>query len=57
MYCYTVSILGREEGHTVKYTPPPEGVPEGKARKTSEGGGVYLTVYPKLSPNSDIISF
>ena len=23
--------LTREEGYTVKYTPPPEGVPEGKA--------------------------
>ena len=22
----TVSVLGREEGYTVKYTPPPEGV-------------------------------
>ena len=29
--CYTVSVLGREEGYTVKYTPLPEGVPEGKA--------------------------
>ena len=49
----TESVLGREEGYTVKYTPPPEGVPEG----TPEGGGVYLTVYPELSPNTDIISF
>ena len=31
----TVSVLGREEGYTVKYTPPPEGVPEGKARGNS----------------------
>ena len=23
---YTVSVLGQEEGYTVKYTPPPEGV-------------------------------
>ena len=50
---YTVSVLGWEEGYTVKYTPPSEGVPKG----TPEGGGVYLTVYPKLSPNTDIISF
>ena len=28
----TVSVLGREEGYTVKYSPPPEEVPEGKAR-------------------------
>ena len=40
---YTVSVLGQEEGYTVKYTPPPEGVPEG--------------VYPESSPNTDIISF
>ena len=35
LYCpvlkCTVSVLGREEGYTVKYTPPPEGVPEGEA--------------------------
>ena len=29
---YIVSVLGREEGYTVKYTPLPEGVPEGEAR-------------------------
>ena len=28
---YTVSVLGRDEGYTVKYNPLPEGVPEGKA--------------------------
>ena len=27
----TVSVLGREEGYTVKYSPSPEGVPEGEA--------------------------
>ena len=47
----TVSVLGREEGYSVKYTPSPEGVPEG----TPEGEGVYLTVYPELSPNTDSI--
>ena len=31
----TLSVLGPEEGFTVKYTPPPEGVPEG----TFEGEG------------------
>ena len=50
---YTVSVLGQEEGYTVKYTPLPEGVPEG----TPEGKGVYLIVYPELSPNTDSISF
>ena len=28
---YTVSVLGGEEGYTVKYTPLSEGVPEGEA--------------------------
>ena len=32
---YTVSVLGREEVYTVKYTPPPDGVPEGEARGNS----------------------
>ena len=36
MYCtavmYTVSVLGQEEGYMVKYTPSPEGVPEGEAQ-------------------------
>ena len=32
---YTVSILGLDSGYTVKYSPPPEGVPEGKARGNS----------------------
>ena len=60
MYCicfvtrgYTVSLLGRDEGYTVKYAPSSEGVPKG----TPEGEGVYLTIYTELSPNTDIISF
>ena len=53
----TVSVLGREEGYTVKYTPPPEEVPEAKPEGTPEGGGEYLTVYPKLCPNKDFLSF
>ena len=32
---YTVSVLGQEEGYTVKYTPLREGVPEGKAQGNS----------------------
>ena len=31
----TVSVLGREEGYTVKYNPLPEEVPEGEARGNS----------------------
>ena len=34
----------------VKYTPLPEGVPEGKAEGTLEGEGLCLTVYTELSP-------
>ena len=46
---FTVSVLGREEGYTVKYAPSPSGTPEGE--------GVYLTVYTESSPNTDSISF
>ena len=53
---YMVSVLGREEGYTIKYTPPPE-FPRVKPEGTPEGGGVYLTVYPEPSPNTDILSF
>ena len=42
---YSVSVLGRDKGYTVKYNRLPEGVPE----------GLYLTLYPKLSPNTDIL--
>ena len=50
---YIVSVLGRDKGYTVTYNPLPEGVLEG----TPEGKGVYLTVYPELSANTDITSF
>ena len=46
-------MLGQYKGYTVKYNPLPEGVPEG----IPEGKGLYLIVYPELSPNADIISF
>ena len=49
----TVSVLGREEGYTVEYTPSPEGVPEG----TPEGKVVCMTIYPDSSHNTDSISF
>ena len=32
---HTVSVLGRDEGYKVKYTPSPKGVPEGKAQGNS----------------------
>ena len=31
----TVSVLGRDQGYTVKYNPLPEGVIEGKAQRNS----------------------
>ena len=34
IHCY-VSVLGQEEGYTVKYNYLPEGVPEGEAGGTS----------------------
>ena len=53
---YIVSI-GRDEGYTVKYNPLPEGFPWAKPEGTHEGKGLYLTIYPKLNPITDIISF
>ena len=52
-YIYPLSVFGQDEGYTIKYNPLPSGVPEG----TPEGKGLYLTIYPELSPNTDIISF
>ena len=46
---YIVSVLGKDKGFTVKYTPlRPKGTPEGK--------GLYFTVYPEsvCSKYSDI---
>ena len=34
-WLYTVSVLGRDKGYTVKYNPLLEGVPEGEARGNS----------------------
>ena len=36
----------------VKYNPSSEGIPKG----TPNGKGIYLIIYPKLSPNTDSIS-
>ena len=52
-----VSVLGREEGSMVKYTLRLKEFPRAKPTGTSEGGGEYWTVYPELSPNTDILSF
>ena len=45
------------EGYMVKFNPLAEEVPKGKARGTPEGKGLYLSVYPESSPNTDNISF
>ena len=42
-----VSALRQDTGYTVKYSPSTEGNPKGKV--------LYLTIYPKLSPNMSII--
>ena len=54
---HTVSVLGLNSGYTVKYNPLPEGVPEGETEGTPQGKGLYVNIYPELSPNTDIISF
>ena len=41
----------------VKYTLRLKEFPRAKPTGTSEGGGEYWTVYPELSPNTDILSF
>ena len=54
---YTVSLIGRDKGYTVKYNPLLKEFPRAKPEGIPEGEGLYLTVYPKSSPNTDIISF
>ena len=39
MSVFIVSVLGRDEGYTVKYNPLPEGVPKGKNK-----ANVYLII-------------
>ena len=41
----------------VKYFSLLEGVPKGKPEGTPEGRGVYFTVHPESSPNTDSIYF
>ena len=44
---YIVSVLGQEEGYTVKYNPPPEGVPEGEAWGNSwRRRGIFDSISP-----------
>ena len=53
----TVSVLGGEEGYTVKYGLNPREFPSGAARGNFRGLRPYFAVYPESSPNTDIISF
>ena len=53
----TVYVLGQDKGYTVKYNPLPLPFSRAKSEGTPKGKGLYLTVYPELSPNTDIISF
>ena len=50
-----MSVLGLDSGYTVKFTPPPSGVPSGFALGTPSAGGVYLTVYHSSCPNTDTV--
>ena len=43
---HIVSVLGRDEGYTIKYNPLPEGVPEGKARRNS---GRQRVIFDRIS--------
>ena len=50
---YTLSVLGKDKGYTVKYSHLPEGVPKG----TVEGKGLYLAVHLKSSPLRTVYYF
>ena len=52
---YYISVLGQDNGYTVKYNPLPEEFPRAKLGGTPEGKGLNLTVYTELSPNTDNI--
>ena len=54
LYCIRIRTRGGIYG---KIWPEPEGLPAGTARGQSQGLKPYFTVYPDLSPNTDIIPF
>ena len=54
VYCIRIRTRGGIYG---KIWLEPEGLPEGSARGQSQGFRPYFTVYPNLSPNTDIIPF
>ena len=52
----TVSVLGQREGYPVKYCGIATGLrdfPRAKLEGTPQGNGLYLTIYPELSPNKN----
>ena len=54
---FTVSILGRDEGYTVKYTLCLKEFLRDQPEESPECKGLYLTIYLKSSPNMDSIRF
>ena len=56
-YKKITSVLGREEGYTVKYVPEPKEFLMSQPEWNPEGSGILFTVYPDLSPNTDNIPF
>ena len=54
VYCIRIRTRGGIYG---KIWPEPEGLPKGAARGQSQGLRPYFTVYPDLSPNTDIIQY
>ena len=53
IFCICIRTRGGIYG---EIWPEPKGVPKGAARGNSRGFRPYFTVYPELSPNTDIIS-
>ena len=49
LHCNPVSVLGQDEGYTVKYNPLPEGVPEGKARGNCQRQKVIFDILNHLT--------
>ena len=54
LYCVHIRTRG---GIHNKIWPKTKGFPEGAAKGKSRGPGPYFTVYPDLSPSTDIIPF
>ena len=55
--CILCSYLDETRDIRSNITLCPKEFPRAKPKGTPEGKGLYLTVYPESSPNTDIISF